>query len=61
MKTKLEEAADNWVRKPIIGTRRECFIAGAKWQQQEILQMLKDNDYQNEPVFEFFSEQFKKK
>ena len=30
-----EEAADNWVRKPIIGTKRESFIAGAKWQQEQ--------------------------
>ena len=26
----LKEAADNWVRKPVIGTKRESFIAGAK-------------------------------
>jgi predicted nuclease with TOPRIM domain len=32
----LEEAADNWVRKPVIGTRRECFIAGAKYQAERI-------------------------
>jgi hypothetical protein len=31
-KETLEEAADNWVRKPVIGTKRESFIAGAKWQ-----------------------------
>jgi hypothetical protein len=27
---RVEEAADNWVRQPIIGTKRESFIAGAK-------------------------------
>jgi hypothetical protein len=32
----LEEAAENWVRKPIIGTKRESFIEGAKWQQERI-------------------------
>jgi hypothetical protein len=32
----LEEAADNWVGKPIIGTRRESFIAGAKWQAERM-------------------------
>lgn len=31
-KETLEEAADNWVRQPIIGTKRESFIEGAKWQ-----------------------------
>ena len=32
----LEEAADNWVRKPVIGTKRESFIAGAKWQAERM-------------------------
>jgi hypothetical protein len=32
----LEEAADNWVRKPVIGTRRESFIEGAKWQAERM-------------------------
>jgi hypothetical protein len=36
-------------------------IEGAKWQQENILQLLKDNDYQDEPVFELLTEQFKKK
>jgi len=33
-KETLEEAANNWVRRPIIGTKRESFIEGAKWQQE---------------------------
>lgn len=37
------------------------FKRGAKWQQENILQLLKDNDYQDEPVFELLTEQFKKK
>jgi hypothetical protein len=42
----LEDAADNWVRKPVIGTKRESFIAGAKWQaermysEEEAIQLL---------------------
>ncbi len=32
----LEEAADNWVRKPVIGTKRESFIEGAKWQAERM-------------------------
>jgi hypothetical protein len=28
----LEKAANNWVTQPVIGTKRESFIAGAKWQ-----------------------------
>jgi hypothetical protein len=32
----LEEAADNWVGKPIIGTKRDSFIAGAKWQTERM-------------------------
>jgi hypothetical protein len=32
----LREAADNWVEKPVIGTRRESFIAGAKWQAERM-------------------------
>lgn len=32
----LEEAADNWVRQPMIGTKRNSFIEGAKWQQERM-------------------------
>jgi hypothetical protein len=32
----LEEAADNWVRQPIIGTKRESFIAGYKLAQERM-------------------------
>ena len=32
----LEDAADNWVRKPVIGTKRESFIAGANWQAKRM-------------------------
>jgi hypothetical protein len=45
-KETLEEAADNWVRQPIIGTKRESFIEGAKWQadrmynEEEVLFLL---------------------
>ena len=39
----LEEATDNWVRQPVIGTKRESFIAGAKWMQEQ-MEKLKDFD-----------------
>ena len=32
----IEEAADNWVRKPVIGTKRESFIAGANYQAERM-------------------------
>jgi hypothetical protein len=32
----LEEVADNWVRQPIIGTKRESFIAGYKLAQERM-------------------------
>jgi hypothetical protein len=32
----LEKAADNWVRQPIIGTKRESFIAGYKLAQERM-------------------------
>jgi hypothetical protein len=41
--------------------KQEAIILGAKWQQENILQLLKDNDYQDEPVFELLTEQFKNK
>jgi hypothetical protein len=44
----LEEAAHNWVRQPIIGTKRESFIAGAKWQQEQ-----DKNKYSEEDMIEF--------
>jgi len=44
-KETLEEAADNWVRKPIIGTRRKSFIAGANWQAEK-----DKNKYSDEEV-----------
>jgi hypothetical protein len=39
----LEEVADNWVRQPVIGTKRESFIEGAKWMQEQ-MEKLKDFD-----------------
>ncbi len=41
--------------------RENYFIKGAKWQQEAIIKLLKDNDYQNEPVFDLLTEYFKKK
>jgi hypothetical protein len=35
MKT-LEEAANYWVIQPVIRTKRESFIAGAKWQSERM-------------------------
>jgi hypothetical protein len=70
MKT-IEEAADNWVRKPVIGTRRESFIEGAKWQAER---MYSEEDLRqayivgkhggvNQTYYDFdeWFEQFKKK
>ena len=34
--------------------------AMAKWQQEQVIKLLKENDYANEVVFEFLTEQFKK-
>jgi hypothetical protein len=42
----LEEAADNWVRQPIIGTKRESFIAGYKLAQERM--------YSEEEVMDMF-------
>ena len=36
----------------------EGFIEGAKWQQEQVIQLLKDNDYENEAVFDFLTEEF---
>ena len=55
-KETLEEA--NW---KVLGTKTDTFYEGAKWQQETILQLLKDNGYEDDPVFEFFEDQFKKK
>jgi len=43
MKKELEKAANNWVTQPVIGTKRESFIAGAKWMQEQ-MEKLKDFD-----------------
>lgn len=50
-KETLEEAADNWVNKPIIGTKRESFIAGAKWKQEKM--------YSEEEVYNLLEEAMK--
>jgi hypothetical protein len=68
----LEEAAENWVRKPIIGTRRESFIAGAEWQAKrmysegEVLKLFnkfsnRDGNHEDEQRTKNWFEQFKKK
>jgi len=36
MDKELEKAANNWVTQPVIGTRRESFMAGAKWQAERM-------------------------
>ena len=36
MDKELEKAANNWVTQPVIGTKRESFIAGAKWQAERM-------------------------
>jgi len=36
MEKELEQAANNWVTQPVIGTKRESFIAGAKWQSERM-------------------------
>ena len=38
-----------------------CFQYGAKWQQEDILELLKVNGYEDEPIFDLITEQFKKK
>lgn len=40
-------------------TRKSYFIEGVKWNQRQIIKLLKDNDYGNEPVFELIEEWFK--
>ena len=67
----LEEAADNWVRQPIIGTKRESFIAGYKlaqermYSEEEVKQiidatLIEYSDFVLADIPELF-EQFKKK
>jgi len=63
----LEEAADNWVRQPVIGTRRESFIAGAEWKakrmysEKEVLEMLIKCPHGYSDVRVVWFEKFKKK
>ena len=67
----LEEAADNWVRQPIIGTKKESFIAGYKlaqermYSEEEMLLVLNigftSTDETWEECVAFAKEQFKKK
>jgi len=75
-KETLEEAADNWVRKPIIGTKRDSFIAGAKWQAERMYSEtdmiafmqfiisnpnLSNTSSVSETTARYYLEQFKKK
>jgi len=48
MDKELEKAANNWVTQPVIGTRRESFIAGAKYQAERM--------YSEEEVMDMFHE-----
>jgi hypothetical protein len=77
MDKELEKAANNWVTQPVIGTRRESFIAGAKWQaermysEEEVNNMfniLKNNSIDNvatisnvDLFIDSWKKQFKKK
>ncbi len=48
MDKELEKAANNWVTQPVIGTKRESFTAGAKWQAERM--------YSEEEVMDMFHE-----
>jgi hypothetical protein len=41
-------------------SKEEAIILGAKWQQEDILELLKVNGYEDEPIFDLITEQFKK-
>lgn len=43
----------------INGTAQFDFIRGANWQKEQLIKLLKKNDYENEPVFELIEEFFK--
>jgi hypothetical protein len=40
---------------------KDGVIEGAKWQQEAILDLLKVNGYEDDPIFDLITEQFKKK
>jgi hypothetical protein len=73
MDKELEKAANNWVTQPVIGTRRESFIAGAKWQSERMysydeLRQIAYNAYcigqleePTENKYNLWIQQFKKK
>jgi hypothetical protein len=42
-------------------SKEEAIILGAKWQQEDILELLKVNGYEDEPIFDLITEQFKNK
>jgi len=62
----LEEAAEQFVKAKQFRTEEKdktrlySFIQGAKWQQDDILNLLKVNGYEDEPVFELIEEWFEK-
>jgi hypothetical protein len=45
----------------LLEEERDIFVNGAKWQQEDILELLKVNGYEDEPIFDLITEQFKKK
>ena len=63
----LEKAAESWLKsKTLLKTSQAPglligFIEGAKWQQEAILDLLKVNGYEDDPIFDLITEQFKKK
>ena len=61
MKETIEEVAErfsNTYAGDEVAPAYEGFIEGAKWQQEQVIQLLKDNDYENEAVFDFLTEEF---
>ena len=49
---------DNMDDSEIKGWFLEALQKGAKWQQEQVIKLLKDNDYENEAVFDFLTEEF---
>jgi hypothetical protein len=57
----LEEAVEDYTDTPSLDNIKLAFRNGAKWQQEAILDLLKVNGYEDDPIFDLITEQFKKK
>ncbi len=56
----MQVIAHEWYNGKYVSYERNGFVKGAQWQQQQVINLLKENGYADEPVFDLIEQSFLK-